>query len=167
MDGACGHRQRDAGAGDHRGLVPALHLARRERLRRSAVVGHAPPVRRSPGAGREGVMRALSDALVLFGATGDLAYKQIFPALYEMTRRGRLKIPVVGLGRQPWTHEQLRARARESIAARGDVDEAVLADLSRRLTYVAGDYREDSVFTALRRALGDSRRPLFYLAIPP
>ena len=79
-----------------------------------------------------------SDALVLFGATGDLAYKQIFPALYAMMRRGQLKIPVIGLARQPWTTEQLRARARESIAARGEIDAAVferlaaLAELCRR-----------------------------------
>ncbi len=108
-----------------------------------------------------------SDALVLFGATGDLAYKQIFPALYEMTRRGSLNIPVIGLARQPWTSEQLRERARESIAARGDVDTAIFDRLAKQITYVAGDYRDDAVFAALRRELGDCGRPLFYLAIPP
>lgn len=112
-------------------------------------------------------MKVLSDSLVLFGATGDLAYKQIFPALYAMARRGQLKIPVVGLGRQPWTTEQLHARARESIAARGDLDAAAFATLADRLTYVGGDYRDDQMFRSLRTALGDSRSPLFYLAIPP
>lgn len=108
-----------------------------------------------------------SDALVLFGASGDLAYKQIFPALYAMARRGHLNIPVIGLARQPWTDEQLRARARESIEASGDVDPAVFERLASQLSYVAGDYRDPEVFIALRRALGASQRPLFYFAIPP
>jgi glucose-6-phosphate 1-dehydrogenase len=108
-----------------------------------------------------------SDALVLFGATGDLAFKQIFPALYAMTARGELNIPVIGFARPPWTDEQLRARARESIAARGDVDAAVFDRLAGRLRYVAGDYNDPQVFVALRQVLGSSRRPLFYLAIPP
>jgi glucose-6-phosphate 1-dehydrogenase len=108
-----------------------------------------------------------SDALVLLGATGDLAYKQIFPALYAMARRGHLHIPVIGLARQPWTDDQLRARARESIAEKGDVDPAAFDQLSERLRYVAGDYNDPDTFVALRRALGESRRPLFYLAIPP
>ena len=108
-----------------------------------------------------------SDALVLFGATGDLAYKQIFPALYAMTRRGRLNIPVIGLARQPWTDEQLRARARESVESRGEIDPAIFERLASRLSYVAGDYRDPAVFVALRRALGSHQRPLFYLAIPP
>ena len=108
-----------------------------------------------------------SDALVLFGATGDLAYKQIFPALYAMTRRGQLDMPVFGLARPPWTDDQLRARARESIAARGEVDEAVFDRLASRLRYVGGDYQDPQAFVALRRALGPQQRPLFYLAIPP
>src|SRR5688572_7966382 len=116
--------------------------------------------------GRSGMAEA-SDALVLLGATGDLAYKQIFPALYAMARRGQLKIPVIGLARQPWTSEHLRARARESIAKRGEVDEAVFERLAARMSYVAGDYRDKNVFHALRQALGESRRPLYYLAIPP
>ena len=108
-----------------------------------------------------------SDALVLFGATGDLAYKQIFPALYAMERRGQLHIPVIGLARPPWTHDQLRQRARESIAARGPVDTAIFDRLAARLTYVAGDYNNPQVFVDLRAALGAGRRPLFYFAIPP
>lgn len=108
-----------------------------------------------------------SDALVLFGASGDLAYKQIFPALYEMTRRGQLNIPVIGLSRQPWTDEQLRTRARESIQARGHADPNVLKRLESQLSYVAGDYRDQKVFFALRHTLGSRQRPLFYFAIPP
>jgi glucose-6-phosphate 1-dehydrogenase len=108
-----------------------------------------------------------SDALVVFGITGDLAYKQIFPALYAMARRGQLNFPVIGLARQDWTDGQLRARARDSIAARGTVDAATFEVLSSRLRYVAGDYRDASVFTTLRAVLGSSQRPLFYLAIPP
>jgi glucose-6-phosphate 1-dehydrogenase len=108
-----------------------------------------------------------SDALVLFGATGDLAFKQIFPALYAMARRGHLHFPVIGMARPAWTDEQLRARARESVAAQGDVDPVILERLTSELRYVAGDYRDPAVFAALRRALGSCERPLFYLAIPP
>jgi glucose-6-phosphate 1-dehydrogenase len=108
-----------------------------------------------------------SDALVLLGATGDLAFKQIVPALYSMARRGHLNIPVIGVARPPWTDDQLRERARESIAAQGDVDGAIFDRLAARLRYVAGDYNDPSTFVALRRALGASARPLYYLAIPP
>ena len=108
-----------------------------------------------------------SDALVLLGATGDLAYKQIFPALYALASRGQLTIPVIGMARPPWTSDQLRARARESIEQRGEIDGAIFERLAARLSYVAGDYRDKNVFHALRQALGESRRPLYYLAIPP
>ena len=108
-----------------------------------------------------------SDALVVFGATGDLAYKQIFPALYAMTRRGELDMPVIGFARQPWTQEELRAHVRRSVEERVTVDHAVLERLIARLSYVAGDYGNPTSFAALRSALGDSKRPLFYLAIPP
>jgi len=108
-----------------------------------------------------------ADALVVFGATGDLAYKQIFPALYAMTRRGELEIPVIAFARQPWTQEELRDHVRRSIEERVTVDHAVLDRLTARLSYVAGDYADPASFAALRSALGDSKRPLFYLAIPP
>jgi glucose-6-phosphate 1-dehydrogenase len=108
-----------------------------------------------------------SNALVLFGATGDLAYKEIFPALYAMTRRGHLNIPVIGVAKSNWTVEQLRARARESIIAHGDLDPEAFDRLAGRLRYVAGDYQEAATFTALRDTLGQVERPLFYLAIPP
>ncbi|MGE5243012.1 MAG: glucose-6-phosphate dehydrogenase [Betaproteobacteria bacterium] len=108
-----------------------------------------------------------SDALVLFGATGDLAYEQIFPALQAMTRRGHLDIPVIGVAKPDWTIEQLRARARQSIAAHGGVDADAFGRLAARLAYVAGDYEAPDTFGKLRQALGSAERPLFYLAIPP
>ena len=108
-----------------------------------------------------------SDALVLFGATGDLAYKQIFPALYAMTRRGHLNIPIVGVAKSPWTVEQFLARARESVTAHGALDPDVFDRLAARLSYVAGDYHDAATFDRLRRALGTLERPLFHLAIPP
>jgi glucose-6-phosphate 1-dehydrogenase len=107
-----------------------------------------------------------SDALVIFGASGDLAYKKIFPALYAMTRRG-LDVPVIGFAKTPWTRDQFRARARESIEHRGDLDEAVFARLSERLDYVTGVYGHPEAMAALRRRLGSAEHPLHYLAIPP
>ena len=107
------------------------------------------------------------DALVVFGATGDLAYKQIFPALYAMTRRGALELPVIAFARHAWSAEQLRAHARRSIEEKVSVDHDVLDRLAARLRYVAGDYADPASFAALRQALGSSERPLFYLAIPP
>jgi glucose-6-phosphate 1-dehydrogenase len=108
-----------------------------------------------------------SDALVLFGATGDLAYEQIFPALQAMVRRGHLDVPVIGVAKPDWTVEQLRARAQQSIAAHGGVDAGAFDRLAARLSYVAGDYVDAATFDRLRRALGLAERPLFYLAIPP
>src|SRR5665213_12077 len=108
-----------------------------------------------------------SDALVLFGATGDLAYEQIFPALQAMTRHGHLDIPVIGVAKPNWTVEQLRARAQQSIAAHGHVDPESFGRLAARLSYVSGDYQDPATFTKLRQALGPATRPLFYLAIPP
>lgn len=108
-----------------------------------------------------------SDALVLFGATGDLAYQQIFPALQAMARRGNLNIPVIGVARHSWNDDELRARARESVAAHGGVDENAFSRLASRLSYVSGDYQDPDTFTRLCQALGPAKRPLFYLAIPP
>ena len=108
-----------------------------------------------------------SDALVLFGATGDLAYKQIFPALHAMTLRGHLDIPVIGVAKSAWTIEQFRTRVRESVAARGALDPDAFDRLAARLCYVAGDYHDAATFDRLRRALGSVERPLFHLAIPP
>jgi glucose-6-phosphate 1-dehydrogenase len=108
-----------------------------------------------------------ADALVIFGATGDLAFKKIFPALHAMTRRGRLNVPVVAVGREPGDADRIRARARESIEHHGDFDAGSFARLAAQLHYVGGDYREGAAFEALRRALGGARLPTFYLAIPP
>ncbi len=109
-----------------------------------------------------------SDALVLFGATGDLCFKKIYPALYNLVRRGHLAVPVIGVARAGWNLQQLVARVRESVTtAVKEVDEAVLGKLTGLLRYVDGDYRQAETFAAMRKALGDSQRPLHYLAIPP
>src|SRR5258706_2066834 len=109
-----------------------------------------------------------SDALVFFGATGDLAYKKIFPALQAMVKRGHLDVPVIGVAKAGWNLDQFKARARDSLATHGGgVDEAVFAKLSALLRYVDGDYSDDATFTAVRRELGGAAHPLHYLAIPP
>ena len=111
--------------------------------------------------------QAKSDAFVFFGASGDLARKQIFPALQELTRQGRLDMPVIGVARSGWTVQQLRQRARESLSEHGGVDESAFAKLSARLQYLDGDYAETETFERLRSALDGARHPLHYLAIPP
>lgn len=108
-----------------------------------------------------------ADALAFFGATGDLAYKQIFPALYQLVHRDGLDIPIVGVALEDWTVEQLCERARASIAEQGELDETVFAKLASLFEYVSGDYGEASTFDALRTALGGAQAPLHYLAIPP
>jgi glucose-6-phosphate 1-dehydrogenase len=112
-------------------------------------------------------MNAASDAIVFYGATGDLAYKQIFPALYSLAQKGRLDIPVIGVAKADWNLDSLQARARDSVFGHGAIDEGVFSRLSSLLRYVDGDYRDPATFTALRRELGGARRPLHYLAIPP
>jgi glucose-6-phosphate 1-dehydrogenase len=112
--------------------------------------------------------RPRSDALVFFGATGDLAYKKIFPALHAMARRGRLDFPVVGMARSGWTREKLIERARASVDEHGGgADDKAFAILAEQLRYVDGDYNELSMFEKLRAELRDAKRPLHYLAIPP
>lgn len=108
-----------------------------------------------------------SDALVVFGVTGDLAYKKIFPALQLLVARGHFSAPIVGVGRTPMEREQLIARVRSSVAERGAVDEAAFARFISLLQYVSGDYNNLETFTKIREALGPAKRPLFYLAIPP
>ncbi len=109
-----------------------------------------------------------ADALVVFGATGDLAHKKIFPALYAMCRSGALKVPVIGVASSPWDVEKLRARARQSVESDGaDVDAPALDRLLSALQYVSGDYKDPATFEALKRALKGAQRPAFYLAIPP
>jgi len=109
-----------------------------------------------------------ADALVLFGVTGDLAYKKIFPSLYAMEQGGRLDVPVVGVAREGWTREKLIERARKSVQAQeGRFDGAVFDSFARRLRYVAGDYTDPGMYDRLRAGLGEATRPAHYLAIPP
>jgi len=108
-----------------------------------------------------------SDALVFFGATGDLAYKQIFPALQALIKRGQLDLPIIAVAKSGWTLDQLRERARDSLTQHGGIDEAAWEKLSAQLKYIDGDYRESSTYQALRQALGNAQQPLHYLAIPP
>ena len=108
-----------------------------------------------------------SDAFVFFGATGDLAYKKIFPALQAMAKRGHLDAPIIGVAKAGWTLDQLRARARDSVEKHGGLDPAAFAKLYSLLRYVDGDYRDAATFQAIRQQLEAARRPAYYLAIPP
>jgi glucose-6-phosphate 1-dehydrogenase len=108
-----------------------------------------------------------SDALVFFGATGDLAYKKIFPALQAMVKRGHLNARVIGVARDAWNLEQLRARAHDSLEQHGGVDPAAFNQLSGLLHYVGGDYNDPATFQALRKELNGASQPAHYLAIPP
>jgi glucose-6-phosphate 1-dehydrogenase len=108
-----------------------------------------------------------SDAFVFFGATGDLAYKKIFPALHAMVKRGHLDVPVIGVAKAGWTLEQLQARAKDSLKKHGGLDPAAFATLCGLLRYVDGDYQDPATFQAIHTALGSAQRPAHYLAIPP
>jgi glucose-6-phosphate 1-dehydrogenase len=108
-----------------------------------------------------------SDALVFFGATGDLAYKKIFPSLQAMAKRGHLNVPVIGVAKSGWNTEKLRARARDSLEHHGGVDSAAFDKLCGLLRYVDGDYKVPATFLAIRNELGSAQRPAHYLAIPP
>jgi glucose-6-phosphate 1-dehydrogenase len=109
-----------------------------------------------------------ADALVIFGVTGDLAHKMIFPALYAMCKRGVLNVPVVGIASSKWSLAQLRKQVTDSIKQAGKIDDRkALNHLLSLLRYVSGDYNDPGTFTALKQALGDTRRPAHYLAIPP
>ena len=109
-----------------------------------------------------------SDALVLFGATGDLAHKKIFPAVYQMEAAGRLDAPVIGVASSEGDDDMLRDKVKASLPETvPDLDEDVLDRLLARIHYVSGDYREDAVYDDLAKALKGIERPLFYLAIPP
>jgi glucose-6-phosphate 1-dehydrogenase len=109
-----------------------------------------------------------SDALVLFGATGDLAHKMTFPALYELTKAGALDVPVIGVASSPLSAAQLRVRVKDSVARTGRVvDRGALRRLLGRIGYVSGDYQNPATFAAIARALGGAKRPAHYLAIPP
>jgi len=109
-----------------------------------------------------------SDALVVFGVTGDLAHKMIFPALYAMVKHGELKVPIIGVAFPKWSLERLHKRVMDSIKRSGGIDDKpALRNLLSRLTYVSGDYEDPGTFAALKKTLGKARRPAHYLAIPP
>ena len=108
-----------------------------------------------------------SNALVFFGATGDLAYKKIFPSLQAMIKRGNLDVPVIGVAKAGWTLDKLKARAKDSLEKHGGLDASAFAKLSGLLRYVDGDYKDPATFQALRKELKDAQRPAHYLAIPP
>ena len=109
-----------------------------------------------------------SDALVVCGITGDLAYKMIFPALYSMTKNGELNVPVVGVASTKWSLDDLKARAKDSLEHAGGItDQAAFDKLTNLLQFVCGDYNDDQTFKDIKTALGNAQRPAFYLAIPP
>ena len=108
-----------------------------------------------------------SDAFVFFGATGDLAKKKIFPALYAMVSRSGLDVPIIVLARAGWTLDKVKERARESVQAAGDYDEANFAKLASLMRYANGDYGDPNTYTNLKDALGSAKRPVHYMAIPP
>src|SRR5271155_5235478 len=110
---------------------------------------------------------AHSDALVFFGATGDLAYKKIFPSLQAMLKRGNLNVPVIGVAKAGWSLDQLKARAKDSLEKHGGLDPAAFEKLSTLLRYVDGDYNDPATFQAIKKELGSAQRPAHYLAIPP
>jgi len=108
-----------------------------------------------------------SDAFVFFGATGDLAYKRIFPALQALIRSGGLDMPIIGMARAGWTLGKLRERARESLENNGGLDAEAFARLTAQLQYVDGDYADPATYQRLKQTLGTAARPLHYMAIPP
>src|SRR5271156_1114533 len=108
-----------------------------------------------------------SDALVFFGATGDLAYKQIFPSLQRLAKRGALTGPVIGVAKAGWGLDQLKARAKDSVEKHGGIDPEGLERLLGAMRYVDGDYGDPATFAQVRKELGDAKHPLHYLAIPP
>jgi len=111
---------------------------------------------------------APADALVLFGAMGDLAHKKVFPTLYHMVQHGHLDVPVIGVARAGRTNEHLKERVRDSIQQqRGEIDQEALAKLLKLLRYVGGDYEKPGTFDLLKKTLGSASRPAHYLAIPP
>src|SRR6185312_7543704 len=157
---------------------PRLPRSRRDRIgwcnvagfrRRHSACGRRrhPPRSRPHAQGIELMPTSKSDAFVFFGATGDLAYKQIFPALQALIKDGKLDMPVIGIARSGWDVEQLRKRAEDSLKEHGGVDKAAFAKLSGQMQYLDGDYGDAQTYEKLRKALGDAQHPLHYLAIPP
>lgn len=113
------------------------------------------------------MMNFQSDAFVFFGATGDLAYKQIFPALEALIRRDGFQLPIIGVAKSGWNLDQLKARAEDSLKHHGRFDQSTFSRLCSHLNYIDGDYRDPATFAKLRQALGNAQRPIYYLAIPP
>src|SRR5512132_1872090 len=165
MDARRRDRRGGAGARPRRLALRTLQLARRGGVPGPPALRHAVRVRWPRR--EEAMTGSRSDALVFFGATGDLAYKKIFPALQAMSKRGNLDIPIVGVAKAGWNLDQLRARARESVEKHGGLDREAFDRMCRLLRYVDGDYHEKSTFQAVRKELGSAARPAFYLAIPP
>jgi len=127
-----------------------------------------PDLRQGCATGKSTEETMPADALVLFGAMGDLAHKKIFPALYHMVRHGHLDVPVIGIARAARTDEHLKERVRDSIQQQGgEVDQGALAKLLNLLRYVGGDYEKPETFELLKKTLGSASRPAHYLAIPP
>src|SRR5881397_1380351 len=108
-----------------------------------------------------------ADTLVFFGATGDLAYKKIFPALQAMVKRGTLNVPVIGVAREGWSLDRLKARAKDSLEHHGGLDPEAFDKLCGLLKFVSGDYNDPTTFQALCRQIGSAQLPAYYLAIPP
>src|SRR6185369_267427 len=137
----------------------------------SPAVGHALRVRRTPR--EEGARevtpngRPHSDAFVFFGASGDLVFKKIFPALYRLAARGKITMPLIGVARSPSTVEQFRERARKSLEEHGKVEPKVFDVLAKHLTYIQGDYGDPAMYAAIKKELGDAKHAAYYLAIPP
>jgi glucose-6-phosphate 1-dehydrogenase len=129
--------------------------------------GRLQPAGLQPAGERKDMNNPHSDALVFFGATGDLAYKKIFPSLQAMVKRGSLNVPIVGVAKAGWNLDQFRARAQDSLEQHGGVDRAAFDKLSNSLRYVDGDYQDPATFSAIRQQLGNCERPAHYLAIPP
>lgn len=109
-----------------------------------------------------------SDALVVFGATGDLAFKKIFPSLYELVKKGALNVPVIGVASPDWTMDELRHRVHQSLLESAGVDDqSAFERMAALLSYVSGDYKDKDTFQRLKHQLGGAKRPAHYLAIPP
>src|SRR5262249_23044081 len=164
-----GRRQRRGRArarADGRALR-ALRLPRRGRLPEPRAVRDALRLRRPRGEEVSHEERPRSDALVFFGATGDLAYKKIFPALQATAKKGRLDFPVIGVAKSGWNRDQLVERAKASVTEYGGLDAQAFATFSQQLHYVDGDYNDPATFAALKKELEGRSRPTHYLAIPP
>src|SRR5207302_2933596 len=153
VDDHGGDRRGRGGARPLLGAVRALQLARRGGLRRQAALGHALRVRRPPRETGRPMSAAQSDALVFFGATGDLAHKKIFPSLQAMLKRGHLTVPVIGVAKAGWTLDQLKTRAKDGPEKHGGLDPAALGRLCGLPRYVDGDYTEPATFQAIRKEL--------------